>query len=340
MQIKSILSARRVVACVFCTLTVAVAVADQQRTEPSGHTITGRVVDPHGLKPEGAVLMIGRDDHAGSFGLVPIVVREDGSFVTSQLSPARYILQIVRTPHSSTKPAVVVGFRIVDVVAADVTGVTVAVRPDTAITGQFRMESDTPNPVWPPVLVVNAFMALEGSPLFNGVVADGAPGGKFVLRNAFGPRVVRCGYTQPSGDRWSFSRVTLDGVDITNVPTDFSEHPDAQLEVVFTQRPARIAGTVTDTQGKPIRAPWILVSAADRTLWQPWATTSDVAQGDTLGRFSLAVRPGRYLVRGLPQAAFSSSNAARGRILELTPGGITVEVGDREISSVRLTVQP
>jgi hypothetical protein len=46
------------------------------------------------------------------------------------------------------------------------------------------------------------------------------------------------------------SRVILNGVDVTNASTDFSAYENAQLEIVFTRHPARIAGTVTDTQGQ------------------------------------------------------------------------------------------
>ncbi len=125
--------------------------------------------------------------------------------------------------------------------------------------------------------------------------------GKFVLRNAFGPRVVRCEYFLARGSAWWPSKVTLDGVDITNVPTDFSKHEDGQLEVVVTQTPARIVGTVTDAEGRPVNAPWIVVNAAERALWQHWAATSNVTQGDTKGRFSLAVLPGAYRVNAVPQ---------------------------------------
>ena len=61
-------------------------------------------------------------------------------------------------------------------------------------------------------------------------------------------------------------------------------------EDLFAAHPARIAGTVVDTRGNAVRAPWILVVAADGTRRQEWATTSAVAQGDTIGRFSLPAR--------------------------------------------------
>jgi hypothetical protein len=325
----------------FCTVSVAVPVAEQGRNAlTTGHTIAGRVTDPLRLRPEGAILTIGRDEGGGSFSSTPVVVQDDGSFVTSQLSPGTYVLELVRTPHSATKAAVTVGFRIVEVGTADVAGVTVPVRPDTAITGRFRMESDNPSAVWPPHIVVNAFLVFEGSTLLNGTGADGAPGGTFVLRNAFGPRVVRCGYTVAPGASWWASRVTLDGVDVTNVPTDFSEHGNGQLEVVFTQRPARLSGTVVDSQGRPVRAPWILIAAADPKARQRWATTSSVTQGDTRGRFSTPVLPGQYLVRGVPQTIFSSWKAAQQGILQFAPGGIAVTVTDREVRTIQLPMKP
>ncbi|MEN3337447.1 MAG: hypothetical protein V7647_1123 [Acidobacteriota bacterium] len=333
---------KRAALYLFCTLSVAVPLGRQAgNAAAAGHTIAGRVIDPLRLRPEEALLLIGREDGGGgSFTRSPLAVREDGSFMTPQLSPGTYVLELVRTPHSTTKAAITVGFRIVDVRTADVTGVTVPVRPDIAITGRFRMESDNPNAVWPPHIVVNAFLALGGRPLLDGTGADGAPGGKFVLRNAFGPRVLRCGYTVAPGASWWFSRVTLDGVDVTNVPTDFSEHGDSQLEVIFSQRPARISGTVTDGQGRGVRAPWVVISAEAPNLRQPWATTSSVAQGDTRGRFSMPVLPGRYLVRGVPQTTFSSWKAAQTGILQFAPGGIAVTVTDREVRTIQLPLKP
>jgi hypothetical protein len=323
----------------FGTLTVAVLLGHQERgdAEPGG-VITGHVVDPHQLRPEEAVLVLGREDN-GSFSSVPISIGADGSFVTPRLRPGTYVLEIVRTPHSATKAATVVGFRIVAVGRSDVSGVMVEVRRDTAIAGRFRMESDNPTAEWPPHIVVNAFLALDGKPLLNGTVAEGAPAGKFVLRNAFGPRVLRCGYTLAPGSWWWPSHVILDGRDITNVPTDFSEHETGQLEIVFTQHPARISGTVTDAQGQPVRAPWIMVTAADRASWRHWATTSDVAQGDTMGRFSIPAIPGQYRVNAVAQATFQSWSEARRGLLRFASGGVPVALEKGEVKTVKLTLQ-
>ena len=55
---------------------------------PNGRTISGRVLDPHQLRPEDLTLMVGRRDNSGeSFGSYPVSFNTDGSFVTPRLDP-------------------------------------------------------------------------------------------------------------------------------------------------------------------------------------------------------------------------------------------------------------
>jgi hypothetical protein len=140
------------------------------------------------------------------------------------------------------------------------------------------------------------------------------------------------------GQAWWPSKVTLDGVDITNVPTDFSRHEGGQLEVALTQTPARIVGSVTDAEGRPVRAPWIVVNASERALWQHWATTSDVTRGDAQGRFSLPVLPGTYLINAVPHTTFDSVKAARKAALEFVSFGVPVSLQEREVKKVALVI--
>jgi hypothetical protein len=305
-----------------------------------GHTISGRVVDPHHLRPQDLTLMVGRRDKSGnSFGSSPVPFNADGFFVTPRLDAETYVLELIRTPHSPSKPAMPVGLTIVSLGTSDISNVTVEVRRDTALTGTFRMESDNPAAVWPPHINVDAYLALDGMTFLGSRGADGAPGGKFVLRNAFGPRVLRCGYTLAPGSRWWPSQVMLDGVDITNVPIDFSEREKGHLEVVFTQHPARIHGTVTDESGQPVRAPWILLGAADPPLRQHWSSMLEAIQGNTRGEFSLAVAPGRYLVAAVAQERFDSYPSARRDILPMTSNGLPVEIKTREVTNLTVRIQ-
>ena len=198
--------------------------------------------------------------------------------------------------------------------------VTVEVRRDTTLTGRFRMESDNPKAAWPSHVHVLAFLAVDGLP--DGVqraLPTVAPDGTFVLRNAFGPRVLRTGYVPVPGSMWWPSKVLLDGKDVTNVPIDFSEHPDGQLEVVFTQHPASITGMVTDGEGQPVSLAWVTLTGTDRASGQLWATTSDVTQADEMGRFGIVVPPGAVPRERRPGDDLRLAGRQRGKACPASP---------------------
>ena len=188
-------------------------------------------------------------------------------------------------------------------------------------------------------MAVHSLLALDGQPQWVFTTAEGGPAGTFVLRNIFGPRVLRFGYVVVPGSMWWPSKVILDGKDVTNVPTDFSQHSDGKLEVVFTQHPARIAGTVTDGQGRPAHMAWVTVTGSDRASWQQWATTSDVTQADGMGRFTIVMPAGEYRVNAVPADRFASRYAAREGMSRIAFGGVAVTLAERERIVVPLTLQ-
>ena len=137
-------------AVVFCALAVAIPLGQRAGIDDlGGHVISGRVVDPYQLRPEGAVLMLRERMRDQSSSAALIAVAPDGSFSTPRRRPGQYVLEVVRTPFSATKAAQVVGLTTVSLGTRDVPGVTVEVRRDTALTGRFRMESDNPKAQWP-----------------------------------------------------------------------------------------------------------------------------------------------------------------------------------------------
>jgi hypothetical protein len=332
----------RAFALVLAAAVAAPLAADFQSFGPhlDGARIRGRVIDPHQLRPQDLTLMVKQlSGDTGPLTLRPIPIGADGSFTIDGLGPAPYLLELIRSPHSATAPATPVGLTLVSVETSDLSNVTVEVRPDTAVTGTFRMDSDNPAAVWPTSIGVSAWLALDGMTFLGSRGADGARGGRFVLRNAFGPRVLRCHYELAPDSKWWPSLVTLDGVDITNVPIDFSEHEDGRLEVFFTQHPSRIRGVVRSWSGDPVRAPWILVAAAEPAFRQHWSTMLYAVQGGTRGEFTIAVIPGQYRVAAFLPETFASYQDARNNVLRRTSAGVPIEVKTREIKDVSVTIQ-
>jgi hypothetical protein len=320
--------------------------AAELRSQQS-YRISGRVVDSHGSVPTGVEFTIGKEEGEASFGSHPVQLGADGSFVSRPLVPATYVLEV--RPSASSKDAKVEGgLAIVTLRSSDLAEVMLRTRPGFAVTGRFRMESDNPAAAWPPIIVVNALVAVDGAGMLGASVAEGAPGGAFVFRNVYGPRVLRSGYTPAPGARWSSGRVLLDGVDITDVPTELSEAQNARLEVVFTQHPARFAGTIRDSRGKRVPEAWVVVFSAERARWQRWSAVAQAIRADSKGAFDFTALPGRYLVRALspetfpiegPRALLRNVERRWLRDFErLSQGGTTVQLNNRERKMLSVTI--
>lgn len=195
------------------------------------YLIAGRIDDPLKLRTRDATVIIGFDRDGVGYG-VPVPTAADGSFVTQALNPGTYMLALIRSPHAAAQAALPIALEVVRLGEADVRGVRLRVRRDVGITGRVRMEPDTP---WPTAIVVTSCLETDGLRHADCRPAEGAPEGRFVLRNPFGPRVLRASCAG-TGTAYNAPRVLLNGKDVTDVPTDFSADPAADLQLVFSRR--------------------------------------------------------------------------------------------------------
>lgn len=189
--------------------------------------ISGRIADPHGVRPPDMMLSLAYDRDGQGLSL-PVTMTKDGAFATQTVYPGNYVLMAVRNPYSHTERSMPIGLEIVTVGQGDTHGVTVTIQRDYALEGRFRINAGTPRRSG---VIVQSCLAVEGVRRAACLAADEAPDGRFVLRNAYGPRlltVVTRGADSASAAR---ARVLLDGRDITNVPTDFSQVSNARLEI-------------------------------------------------------------------------------------------------------------
>lgn len=202
--------------------------------------ISGRVEDPHHLMPKDAMLTVGFDRDGVPYG-VPVTMTASGAFATNWLTAGSYVLTVIRHPYSETQRPVPMGLAVARIVDRDVTNVTVTVRPDVAVEGRLRTTSGAPVPA---AVAVTSCLADEGVRLAGCVSAQRLTGGRFVLRNAFGPRLLHV--EDPSRPAASYvPQVLLDGRDITHIPTDFSAQPAGTLQIVLSPAspPRPSAGT-------------------------------------------------------------------------------------------------
>jgi len=195
------------------------------------YLIAGRIDDPLRLRTRDAIVILGFDRDGVGYG-VPVPTAPDGSFVTQALNPGAYVLALIRSPHSATEPAMPIALEVVRLGDADVRGVRLRVRRDVSVTGQVRTEHGAPLPAG---IAVTSCLEADGLQHADCRPAEIAPDSRFVLRNAFGPRVLRASCAG-SGTLYDAPRVLLNGRDVTDLPTDFSADPGADLQIVFPRR--------------------------------------------------------------------------------------------------------
>lgn len=206
--------------------------------------ISGRVDDPHHLMPKDAMLTVGFDRDGVPYG-VPVTMTAAGAFATNWLTAGSYVLTVIRHPYSETQRPVPMGLTVARIVDGDVTGVTVTVMPDVAVEGRLRTRSGAPVPAG---VAVTSCLADEGVRLSGCVAAQPLPDGRFVLRNAFGARLLHVGDASRPAVSYE-TQVMLDGSDITDLPTDFSAHPGRTLQIILS--PASAARAFAGIGGTP-----------------------------------------------------------------------------------------
>ncbi len=211
------------------------------------------------------------------------------------------------------------------------------VRRDTAITGKFRMVSDNPAAQWRTDYRYQCIPRARQSAAAERRCRRWGTSGRFVLRNAFGPRVLRAAYTLAGGESL-----------VACARFAERERHHRRSHGLDRCRSERTPGIRVHSGSGPVERhrrrskrprAWVLVVAADQKLWQPSVTTSGAVQAVGKGAFALARGPGRYLVKALSPTAFWSAQEALRKIVRFAPGGMVVELADRETKTITLTLE-
>ncbi len=219
-------------------------------------------------------------------------VNSDGSFEVAGLTPGRYRLGASERMPGADRwgPGGLLrafGAIEVQVDGSDVDGVSITLRPGSALTGRLIADGGGPPPataaiqvtlvpfdrdlfVMAPSSVSPAVVGADGSFRFDGVF------GKHFLR-AFStarptppsPGTTIAASSDPTpapATTWFMTAVTLDGRDVIDVPLEFDGRP-ADVAVTVTTRPAVVAGTVTWTPQATATPPTVVVFVDDPTRW-------------------------------------------------------------------------
>jgi hypothetical protein len=314
----------------------------QTLPEPLSHgfRVSGRVVDSDGRRARNVALWIGRESDGG-FSAETCQVEEDGTFASGPLAPGMYVLDASSSSADSDEADGTSGFAPVTVKDADVADLVLTLRRSTTISGRVKFESERDVEALHPRVVVRAVLAVERMRENHSTIAHAAEDGTFALAPAHGPRLIRAEAERGSSPApWWLKAVLLDGVDVTNVPIDFSTQPSARLEVVFSDRPTAVVGIVHDEAGLPVEGARVLIFSRDASMWAAWSTAVQSGISDDNGRFWFvdAMPAGDYRAIALRESPPPSVAQAVDELPRLDKFAMPIVVGESKVARIELII--
>jgi protocatechuate 3,4-dioxygenase beta subunit len=257
--------------------------------------VSGTVVDSAGRPVVWRQLMLVSRTEGVVFTRSRGTTRPDGTFDITDVAPGTYTVELSPV-QSDTADREFASFPI-SVDGHDITGLLISTRPEATVRGRVIWEGSSPEPFATQRINVrpadprtnSAVQAWGGGP--SGATVDAK--GNFSIIGVHGHVVFQSSFTGVSGP-WHLKAVRIGSADITDVGYNVTSDID-DLEVVMTDREARVSGNVRDIRSQPV-LDYVVVflPSEDKT-------------GINQTRFFHTARPdqqGRYQVKGLPPGQY------------------------------------
>jgi hypothetical protein len=229
-------------------------------------------------------------------------VRGDGTFQMMNVPPGEYVLDVQQRPQNIRNLQDLnlsqLEFASMPVsVSADIDNLTIVTSPGVTVSGRIAYQGQAPQKQTVQVVAVPPAggpspigMLLNSKALGGGRVSQD---GTFELRGIAGPQIIGV-QGMPAG--WALKSVTIDGVDVTDVPYDFKPGNNvAGLVVTLTDRLTEITGNVRDGRGQPVVDYVLVAFPEDTKLWGAQSRYVQTTRPNQNGTFSIkGLPPGRY----------------------------------------------
>jgi hypothetical protein len=279
--------------------------------------ISGIVMSSEGKPLAGAMVNVTSSSRTSEVGMLAIGnstrTSRDGAFTLNGVAPGDYTLQArsmqVMTTSDGGGRTMVFTARLgggdgdgqseagsvpVSVGGEDLANVVLVTSKGGTAAGRVIFEDGAKPPTLTSIRVsamaVDLEMPFFGGPATAAVKADGA----FEMKGVTGQRLFRL-MNPPPG--WTLKAVRLNGVDVTDTGVDFKTGDAiAGVEIVLTTKTTGITGTVTGTDGAPVKDYTVVIFSEDSEHWRLPMT-----------RWVTGTRPdqeGRFKVQNLPAGTY------------------------------------
>jgi protocatechuate 3,4-dioxygenase beta subunit len=275
-----------------------VANIDLQLRRGGSVRASGIVIDSRGVPASGVSVAVMSGDSRVGFGGPAASTATDGRFSIAGIGPGSHVI-VVRPRNSARSGAISAEYAAVPLsLYEDSKDITITTRPGARVHGRVLLEGGTPEKV-PLGVHVTATIAdpLVRSALRTGARAVVGEDGTFAIGPLYAPAFIRA--RTPKG--WWLRAVTLDGNDITDIPTAFRGAGE-NLRVILTNRRASLSGQVVDRNGNTVPAAVVVLMSADKTRWDAQFSTTRKVNASATGSFEIdGLAPGDYLIVATPK---------------------------------------
>ncbi len=254
--------------------------------------VVGTVVNADGSPLAGAsVTLVSEEGNSDWAQPLSGGVRSDGSFSILNVPPGRY-LAAARGRAGARQEGTLYGAQSVAVSGREVS-VNLTLARGTQVTGALVFESSIGTPgeafqVRIGLVPMDQRMGIPPStfrPQAGGTFAltDVHPGSYLVSVSGF-------------SSRWALKGAYIGGRDAADVPFEVKgQQPLSGLQIVLTDAPNEISGTVVDGDGAPALDCVVLAFSTDPSLWRPSSRTLRLARPGQDGGYRIrALPPGDY----------------------------------------------
>jgi hypothetical protein len=252
--------------------------------------ISGTATDPNGRAMSGATVMALQAGMGSGTGQVST----DGGFTVADLAPGDYIVKVSRRLGDGQE----VASTPVSINGEDVTGLTLIAQRPAVLRGRVVLDvagSAERSSLTIDALHVHALRTLPEETVAIGISTGSVDSeGVFEVTAPPGPTLLRFAIL-PTG--WQFKAVRLNGLDVTDGGLDLpSDQTLEGVELIISNRPSGISGTVTDALNRVISNYSVVIFPEDRRQWNFQSRYLTRTRPDEAGRFkATSLPPGKYL---------------------------------------------
>ena len=268
-------------------------------------------------------------DYGGS-----VATKPDGSFIISNVPPGSYTLEARALANTRPEWAL----RDVVVSGRDVSGLVMQLTRGVAARGRIRFDTgNIPKGLKPEMVRVFSMSEDHMDMEFGQRPPEVRDDWTFEVANLSGRRSLQAVILQ---GEWFTKIVSVDGVDVTDSPIEFSTNDVDGIEFVLSQQMTEISGVVTDARGAKVTDAAVVAFASEP---EKWTRTM---------RYVRSVRPdqeGRFQIRGLPAAGYvvvavedlePGEEADRELLEQLRLKGTSITLRDAQKRTVDVKVTP